>query len=125
MLQIALLGIVTVFIALLFKNVKSEYAIFISLTGCILIFFAGFHELENIIHGIHQLLAYIALPKGYIAILFKILGITYLAEFSSNLCKDAGYSAIGGQIELVSKLTILSISMPILLALLETIQNLF
>ena len=124
MLQIALLGIVTVLIALLFKNVKSEYAIFISLSGCILIFFAGFHELENIVNGIRQLLAYIALPKGYVAILFKILGITYLAEFSSNLCKDAGHGTIGSQIELVGKLTILCVSMPVLMALLETIHGL-
>ena len=38
MVQVALLGIVTVFMALLFKSGKSEYAVLISLTGCVLIF---------------------------------------------------------------------------------------
>lgn len=124
MVQVALLGIVTVFTALLFKGGKSEYAVFISLTGCVLIFFAGFHHLEEILRSLKQLLSYVSLPTGYLSVLLKILGITYLAEFSSTLCKDAGHGAIGNQIELVGKLTILSVSMPVLLALLETIQEL-
>ena len=119
-----MLGIVTVLIALLFKGGKAEYAVFISLTGCVLIFFAGLNHLEEILRGMRQLLSYVSLPDGYLAVLLKILGITYLAEFSSNLCKDAGHGAIGNQIELVGKLTILSVSMPVLLALLETIQGL-
>ena len=35
------------------------------------------------------------------------------------MCRDAGYSAVAGQIELVGKLTILTIGMPIVLALFE------
>ena len=124
MVQVALLGIVTVFMALLFKSGKSEYAVLISLTGCVLIFFVGMGQLEGIMHGLRKLLSYVALPDGYLAVLLKILGITYLAEFSSNLCKDAGHGAIGSQIELVGKLTILCVSMPVLIALLETIQAL-
>lgn len=124
MFQIALLGIVTVFMALLFKNGRTEYAVFISLTGCILIFLTGFNQLKEILRGMKELLSYVALPNGYASLLLKILGITYLAEFSSNLCKDAGHGAIGSQIELVGKLTILGVSMPVLLALLESIQAL-
>ena len=124
MVQVALLGIVTVFMALLFKGGKSEYAVLISLTGCVLIFFVGLGQLEGIMYGLKKLLSYVALPDGYLAVLLKILGITYLAEFSSNLCKDAGHGAIGSQIELVGKLTILCVSMPVLIALLETIQGL-
>lgn len=124
MVQVALLGIVTVFMALLFKSGKSEYAVLISLTGCVLIFFVGLGQLEGIMQGLKKLLSYVALPDGYLAVLLKILGITYLAEFSSNLCKDAGHGTIGSQIELVGKLTILCVSMPVLMALLETIQGL-
>ena len=124
MVQVALLGIVTVFMALLFKSGKSEYAVLISLAGCVLIFFVGLGQLKGIMYGLKQLLSYVVLPDGYLAVLLKILGITYLAEFSSNLCKDAGHGAIGNQIELVGKLTILCVSMPVLMALLETIQEL-
>lgn len=54
--------------------------------------------------------------------LMKMVGITYVAEFTSGICKDAGFGALGGQIEIFGKLSILAISTPILLALLETLQ---
>ncbi|MFP9036153.1 SpoIIIAC/SpoIIIAD family protein [Enterococcus faecalis] len=49
--------------------------------------------------------------------------MTYIAEFATGICKDAGYSTIGSQIEIFSKLTILALSMPILEALLVTIKE--
>ena len=53
----------------------------------------------------------------------KMIGITYLAEFSSGICKDAGYQTIAAQVEMFGKLTILVLSLPILLTLLKTIQE--
>jgi stage III sporulation protein AD len=55
--------------------------------------------------------------------LLKMLGVTYVAEFASGICRDAGYQTIASQIEIFSKLTILVLSLPILVALLNTIQN--
>ena len=52
----------------------------------------------------------------------KMIGITYIAEFASGICKDAGFGSLGGQIEMFGKLSMLAVSMPVLLALLETIK---
>ena len=52
-----------------------------------------------------------------------MIGITYVAEFSSGICKDAGYQTIAVQIEIFGKLMILVLSMPILTALLDTIRE--
>lgn len=123
MIRIAIIGICAVLIAIQFKNGKTEYGIYISLAACIIIFGLGLNYLETIINTINQIQGYIQVNQSYIAILIKIIGITYIAEFSSNLCKDAGHAAISNQIELVGKLTILSISMPILMALLQTMNE--
>ena len=48
-----------------------------------------------------------------------------MSEFSANLCRDAGYQAVAGQIEMFGKLSILVISMPVLLVLLETLEGFF
>lgn len=61
--------------------------------------------------------------KDYFRILLKIIGITYLADFSANICRDAGYSSIAGQIEIFGKISILAISSPIILALLEAVYD--
>lgn len=65
----------------------------------------------------------IRINRIYLTTLLKIAGITYIAEFSSGICKDAGFGSIGSQIEIFGKLSILAVSMPIVLALLETLQS--
>ena len=57
----------------------------------------------------------------YVSTIFKVLGIAYLAEFSAQICRDAGSQAIAGKIELAGKVIILTLAIPILLAILEAI----
>ena len=123
MIKIALIGLVAVLLAIQFKNNRSEYSAYISIVGCVLIFLLGVNRLEIIINAIKKIQSYIHINQAYITILLKIIGITYVAEISSNICKDCGYTAVANQIEMVGKLTILATGMPILLALLDTINN--
>lgn len=124
MIKVAVIGIVAVLLAIQFRGTKSEYGTYIALVACMLIFYLGISRMEIIIHTIEKIRGYIKINPAYLGILVKIIGITYIAEFSSNLCKDAGHGAIANQIEIFGKLSILVISMPILLALLDTV-NLF
>jgi len=95
----------------------------VSMAASVLILLYAAGTLTRVVGELNTLFSYIALPDGYLEILLKILGVAYLAEFGSALCKDAGQSAIAGQIELVGKLTILAISMPVVTALFETISG--
>lgn len=123
MIKIAVSGIVAVLLAVIFKKGKEEYSIYISIAACILILLWGIGKLQVILDAIEQLQGYIKLNKAYVGILIKIIGITYITEISSSLCKDSGYQAVGEQIEIVGKLTILAISMPIMLSILDTINS--
>lgn len=121
--NIALIGIAVAFLAVIFKKNREEFGILISVVGCILVFAFGISKLEVIIDAINRVQDYISINQTYIIILIKIIGITFIAEIASNICKDCGHSAVASQIELVGKLTILATGMPILLALLETINE--
>lgn len=123
MINVAVIGIIAVLLAITFKKGKEEYSLYISIAACFIILLLGISKLETILDTINRLQGYIKINKAYINILVKIIGITYVTEFSASLCKDSGYHAIGEQVELVGKLSILAISMPILLALLDTINN--
>ena len=105
-IQIALFGVVGTLLALQFKSGKSEYGIYVSLAVSLFLF-----------------ADYIKLDAGQMSILLKMAGVTYVAEFASGICKDAGYQNIAVQIEIFTKLTILAIGMPVLLALLELIGD--
>lgn len=121
MLKIAAIAIAAVFLAMQFKNGKTEYALYISLATCILIFTIGLGKIKPIIEILQKLQNYTHIQSSYISLLIKIVGITYIAEFASELCKDSGHSAIAGQVEFVAKLSILGISLPIIVSLLDTV----
>jgi len=119
MLKTALLGILTIVIAMAMKQGKAEFGLFVSFAGSLLIAWIAVRLLEGITGSLSRIEKLLTFDTEYIALLAKMIGVTYLSEFSSTLCRDAGYSAVAGQIELVGKLTILTIGMPIVLALFE------
>ena len=119
MLRTALLGIITIIVAMAMRQGKAEFATFVSFTGSILIAWIAIQLLDGITGSFGRLERLLSVDMEYITLLTKMLGVTYLSEFASSLCRDAGYSAVAGQIELVGKLTILTIGMPIVLALFE------
>lgn len=125
MIKLAIIGILTVTGAVFLRKGKEEYALLMIFAGCIVILFYGLSKLEVIIDAINRLQSFVELNKSYVALLLKVIGITYIAEFASSICKDAGYSSVATQIEFVGKLSILAISMPILMTLLETVNSFF
>lgn len=123
MIKVAILGIITTLFCVYFKSKQAEISTMIALVCCIIVFTFAITKLEIIVEAMNQIQSYIKINNSYITILLKIVGITYVSEFSAGICKDAGYTAIAGQIQLVGKLSIIAISMPIVLALINTLNQ--
>lgn len=122
-LRIAVLGIAGVLLALLLQKEKSEYSMFISMAVCICIFIYIIGKVETVINFAKKMQTFVAVDQTYITLILKMVGITYVAEFAMNICKDAGYAAVGNQIELFAKLSILVLSIPVLTVFLETVGS--
>ena len=122
-IQIAGVGVVGTLLALQFKSGKSEYGIYTVIAISLVLFYGMKDRLVVIEETMQTISSFITINASYIQILLIIIGITYIAEFATGICKDAGYSTIASQIEIFSKLTILAFSMPILEALLLTIKE--
>lgn len=123
MVRVALFGIAGVLMALQLKSLKSEFSVYLCLGVSLLLFSFAAEKLSVILEGLKAVQNCLPLNTGYIRILMKIIGITYIAEFASDLCKDAGYQTIAGQIQVFGKLSVLAVSIPVLTALLDTIQS--
>ena len=122
-IQIGILSVAGVLLALQMKTGREEYGIYITLAVGLCIF-AGIADNLSLILEITGLMKEILGENGiYVEVLIKMLGITYVAEFSAGICRDAGYQTVAAQIEIFSKIMILALSMPILLALLKTIRT--
>lgn len=123
MIKVAVLGVGAAILAAWLKSIKQEYSLWILLGAGIFlsVFIAG--KLEVIVEELRFLQTYVSNYGPYVKLLLKIIGITYLAEISADLCKDAGANALASQIELFGKLSILVLCMPVMTSLLETIDH--
>lgn len=122
MIKIALIGVGTAILAAWVKSIKPEYALWLTIASGIILAVSMMSKLEIIIGELKILQNYFSGYDAYFKILIKIIGITYLAEVSSGLCKDAGAAAMAGQIELFGKLSILVLCIPVMTSLLKTVD---
>lgn len=123
MVRVAFLGVAGILMALQLKSLKPDYSVCLCLGVSLLLFSFVAEKLSVIMDGLQAIQNSLPLNAGYIQTLMKIAGITYIAEFASDLCKDAGYQTIAGQIQIFGKLSVLAVSIPVLTALLDTIQT--
>ena len=122
-IKIGLLGIIGVLFAGWFKGSKPEYTLYIGVGAAVLIFSYAVRFFYSLIARLLDLQAYMEGGEGYLGTLLKIVGITYICEFSAGICKDAGFAAVASQIEVLGKLAVMFAGLPVLFAVLEQIQS--
>ena len=108
-------------IIIVIKQYKPEFGIYISLAVSALILILVMDKLSGIISILNNLSTKISGSQEFLKILIKITGIAFLTEFAVSICKDAGESAIGAKVDLGGKVLIISMSIPIITSMLETI----
>ena len=123
--KIVMIGITGVLLALFLKESKPEYSVYLSFAVGICILGYAVEKLSYLFESIKKIQEFLPVDEKYVLVLLKMTGATYIGQFSSSICKDAGYAAIAGQIELFVKLYLMVLSLPVLLALVETIHKFF
>ncbi len=116
--------IAAVILAISIKSKSPEFSSLISVALGLTIISLCVDRLKILINSIKGITDTINIDKTYIVILIKLIGIAYICEFAAGISKDAGYGAVASQIELIGKLTMLMVSLPILMQLVESIAGL-
>lgn len=115
------IGLTALIIIIILKQYKPEFAIYVSLIAGAIILFMIISKLGAIINVITNLSNKAGIENEFLKIILKITGIAILTEFAVSICKDTGETAIANKIDLGGKIIIVSISIPIITALLELI----
>ena len=123
MVRAGMIGVVGVLFAVSLKSYKAEYGVYVALAVCLVILECITRYFMQILSGMEQLRGYLQENYSYLALLLKAVGATYACEFCAGICKDAGYGGVAGQVEMLGKLYILSMGLPVLLSLMESIQG--
>lgn len=122
-IRISVIGIAGIFLAVLLKEWKPEYSLYLTIAAGTGILFFSAGKLSDLLGALGRIQEYLPIEQTYMQLLLKMIGITYVGQFSSGICRDAGYTSLAGQIEIFSRLSLLVLSMPVLTALLETVHD--
>lgn len=115
------IAITALVIIVILKQYRPEFVIYVSLiSGCIILFLV-FDKLDGIISLLTNLSNVAGVNGQFLSILIKITGIAFLTEFAVSICNDSGESAIASKVDLAGKVIIISMSIPIISSLLETL----
>lgn len=113
------LSIISAAICVLFSQYKPEYTMFISLICAVLIFGLIIVNLSDAFNIMNMLLDKIQISNKYTEIIIKSLGICYITQLASDSCSDAGQTTIANKVELAGKVSIILISLPLFLDLVD------
>ena len=120
---IKIIGIafIAVIIIVILKQYRPEFAIYASIIAGVLILTLASGTLSGIIDMINSISSKTNINSDFLVILIKITGIAILTEFAVSICKDSGESAIASKVDIGGKIIIISMSIPIINALIDTV----
>ena len=116
-------GLVALILIIILKQYKPEFTIYVSIIAGAIILLMVMDKLYSIINLLSNISQKTGIGNEFLKIILKITGIAILTEFAVSICKDSGESAIASKIDLGGKIIIISISIPIITALLELVIN--
>lgn len=110
-------GLFAAFVIMIIRELRKEYTIAVILSMCVLCFLFILPKIGESVQFVRELSMY--MDKSHTDVILRVLGITYLTETSSEICKSAGESAVGGYIELAGRVEIMLLCLPLLRELTE------
>ena len=120
-LKIVAFALVVLFFYMFLKEHKQSFAVNILIVAGIMIFIFMVPKISEVLGFLREIATDSGVDIAYIEIVLKILGISYLASFCSELCKDAGAGSLAAKVEFSGKIMILILAIPILMAVLNSI----
>lgn len=121
---IAGIAICAAVIAATLRRYHQEYAILVSIAAGIVILMSLLSSISPAIRQISTLLSTAGLESDYAVILFKTIGICFLAQFAADSCRDAGENALAAKVELAGKLSIVVLALPLFEKIAQTATGL-
>ncbi|MGI6574524.1 MAG: stage III sporulation protein AD [bacterium] len=124
LLPIVGIGIVVTILSVLIRQYRPELAVLLSLTAGILIFFLIIGRIATVLDLLQQLALRANIDLLYFNTVLRIVAIAYIAQFGSQICRDAGEGAVAEKMELAGKVMIMLLAVPLMLVILESVLRL-
>lgn len=118
------LGLLATLILVILRPLRGELAMLLSLAAGALIAVLVIGRLGEVLRAVSEMAARAEMHPLFLRTVLKVMGLAYLAGFTAQVCRDAGEGAMAGKIELLGKVAILYLALPVMWAVLDTMLRL-
>ena len=108
----AVLGLTAVLLSLYLRSQQKEITVLLIIGVSVLLFGMAVKEAGKAVSAIQQTAADSGVSLE-VETLLKALGIAAVTQITSDICREAGEGTVAGQVELVGKLEIVLLSLPL------------
>lgn len=120
--KIVSFAIISVLMITILKSIKKDdFALVLTIITSIILFGVLLVKLEGITTLLENIISKAGINKEYLTLLFKVTGISYVVELATNICKDAGSSSLAAKLEMIGKISIVVLTIPILTSVVSVI----
>ena len=110
-----------VILALVLKSTGSSMGTFVSVVLCVGIAMLVFNGLISVYTKINMFTA--GINQEYIKLIVKVIGISYVTEISSNICKENGFAALASAMEIYARISVAGLCIPVIVTLFEIVSE--
>ena len=122
-IKISACALIASVVSLLLNKTGKEFSLLISAAVCCLIAVAALSYLDTVFTFLNKISQMGQINGETVRILFKAVGISFLAEFTSLLCSDAGNNAMAKIIQMMATIVIIWLSIPLMNNLLDLVAE--
>ena len=124
MIKIIIFAICCAFLLIILKNINYDFYNLAIICSGIILLLMTIDYLSETVTFIQKLKSLSNINNEIYKIIFKIIGIGYLTEFTSSTLIDFGLDSMSKKIVFVGKIVILTVSIPLFNSILDLLSQL-
>ena len=122
--KIIAIGLITCISVLIIRPIRNDFAVLLTVVGGIIIILFIIKYVSGIFSNLQLIVNQTGVNSSLFRLILKIVGVGYLAEFTSSICSDSGVGGLGDKVLLGAKIVILAMSLPIINNILQVVIGL-
>ncbi|MBE6861287.1 MAG: hypothetical protein E7497_00090 [Ruminococcus sp.] len=120
---VSIFSVCSVIFAVLLRQYCREQSLLAALAACIGILLAVLTLVQPVIQQVRELFETAGISSSYLSVVFKAAAICFITQITTEICRDSGERAIASAAELWGRCAVTVISLPIISALIEMIND--
>ncbi len=121
MLSLSVCAVAGVILALVLKSAGSSMGVAVSVVLCIGTAMLVFNGLMSVYTRINMFTA--GINQEYIKLIIKVIGISYVTEITSGICRENGFAALASAMEIYARISVAGLCIPVIVTLFEMVSQ--